>query len=440
MNEVKYIKKAEKSAFTDEQKVKDIVQGILDDIKENKEDAVAALTKQFDNYSGNILLTKEQIQEAKDSLSDQEKDDIAFAYERVRKFAEVQRETMTDCEVELSKGLIAGHKLIPVNTAGCYIPGGRYSHIASAIMSITTAKVAGVKNVVACTPTKEGKAILPAVIYTMDLCGADYILALGGVQGIASMANGLYTGHKADILVGPGNAFVAEAKRMLFGEVGIDMFAGPSEIGIIADDTADIDIVASDLVGQLEHGYNTPAWLFTTDEILANNIDAKVLEFIDLLPPTAKENAFAAWRDYGEVILCDSKESIAKISDEYASEHLEVHTNATDLEWYFDVLTNYGSLFMGEETTVAYGDKCSGPNHILPTKGAAKYTGGLYVGKFLKTVSYQKMTRDANKYLGPVCARISRAEGMEAHARTGDDRVKKYFPEIEFDLGEQCAQ
>ena len=429
----KYIKKASKTAYTDEADVKDIVENILKDIKDGGEKKVLEYTKKFDNYSGNILVTKEQIKIASDSLSDDLKNDIKIAHENVRKFAQAQKDSLGEFKITLANGLMAGQKQIPMNTAGCYIPGGRYSHVASVIMSITTAKVAGVKNVVASSPVKNGEAIPPAVLYAMDLCGADYILALGGVQSIAAMAYGLFSGYKADILVGPGNAYVAEAKRMLFGEVGIDMFAGPSEVAVIADETADLNIVASDLVGQAEHGPTTPAWLFTTDEKLANQMDKKVLELIEKLPKTARGAANTAWKDYGEIILCENKEEVLKISDEYASEHLEVHTS--NLEWYLENLTNYGSLFLGEETTVAFGDKCAGPNHILPTKGAAKYTGGLYVGKFIKTVTYQQMTREGVKDLGPVSSRISRVEGMEAHARTTDDRLKKYYPNENFDLG-----
>ena len=430
---IQYIKKAAKTAYTDEGNTKEIVKNLLENIKEKGESEAIRLTKEFDKYEGDILISKEEIERAKQALSPELKKDIQLAYANVKKFAQAQRDTLTECEIEITDGLIAGHKLIPMNTAGCYIPGGRYSHVASVIMSITTAKVAGVKNVIASSPAKSGEAIPNAVLYAMDLCGADYILALGGVQSIAAMTYGLFTGHKADILVGPGNAFVAEAKRMLYGEVGIDMFAGPSEVAVIADSSADINIVASDLIGQAEHGYNSPAWLFTTDKNLANNIDSKMQEMMQTLPGVPKESAMSAWRDYGEIILCDTREELVEISDQYASEHLEVQTE--DLDWFLENLTNYGSLFLGEETTVAYGDKCSGPNHILPTKGAAKYTGGLYVGKFIKTVTYQRMERETTRHLGPVSSRISRLEGMEAHARTTDDRLKKYFPNEEFDLG-----
>ena len=272
----------------------------------------------------------------------------------------------------------------------------------------------------------------PAILYTLDLCGADTVLAMGGIQGIASMAFGLFGCKPADILVGPGNQFVAEAKRILYGRVGIDMFAGPSEIMVIADATADPEIVAWDLVGQAEHGYNSPAWLISLDKNLAEKVIDLVPGYIAELPEINRVNAEAAWRDYGEVIVVDTKEEAVQVSDEYASEHLEVH--CADLDWWLNSLSNYGSLFLGEETTVAFGDKTSGPNHILPTKGAARYTGGLSAGKFMKTVTWQRMTREANRDIAQVTARISRLEGMEAHAKTADIRLVKWFPGENFDL------
>jgi sulfopropanediol 3-dehydrogenase len=267
----------------------------------------------------------------------------------------------------------------------------------------------------------------------MDLSGADTILAIGGVQGIASMAFGLFTGNPADILVGPGNRFVAEAKRLLFGRVGIDLFAGPTEIAIIADETADPDIVAIDLVGQAEHGPDSPAWLITSSRELGEAVIEKMQGYIDALPQVQREAADSAWRDYGEVVLCDTREEVAKVSDDYAAEHLEVQ--AADLDWWLGRLKNYGSLFVGEEATVAFGDKCSGTNHILPTKGAGRYTGGLSASKFIKVVTYQRQTQDATRDVASACARISRSEGMEGHARTGDARLAKYFPNEQFDLG-----
>jgi sulfopropanediol 3-dehydrogenase len=328
----------------------------------------------------------------------------------------------------------AGQKLVPMNVAGCYVPTGRYAHIASAYMSVATAKAAGVKTVIACSTPFRGEGIHPHVLYAMTVAGADIIMTLGGVQAIATLANGLFTGKPADIVVGPGNKFVAEAKRMLFGKVGIDVFAGPSEVAVIADETADPAIVASDLVGQMEHGHESPAWLFTTSQALAEDVMARIPTLIAALPPTARDAAAAAWRDYGEVILCESRAEVVEVSDRYASEHLEVH--AADLDWWLENLSNYGSLFLGEETTVAFGDKASGPNHILPTKFAARYSAGLSVHKFLKPLTWQRMDRAACKVIALASARISRLEGMEAHARTSDDRMAKYYPGHNFDLGQ----
>jgi len=427
-----YLKKAEKTPATGEQDTRRIVQEMLDDIESGGEAKAREYAANLDKWTGEIVVSKEEIKTAGESLSQRARDDIQFAYERVKKFAEAQLASMTEFETELSPGLIAGQRLIPVQTAGCYIPGGRYAHIASAIMSVTTAKVAGVKNVVACSPTRGDSGVHPSILYAADLAGADTILALGGVQGIAAMAFGLFSGHPADILVGPGNRFVAEAKRILYGRVGIDMFAGPTEIAVIADETADPNIVASDLISQAEHGFDSPAWLISTSEDLAKEVMARIPDCIARLGEPNRSAAEGAWRDYGEVVIADTREEAVIQSDIYAAEHLEVHT--ADLEWWLANLSNYGSLFLGEETTVTYGDKASGPNHILPTKGAARYSGGLSVGKFIKTVTWQRMNREANRDVGAVSARISRAEGMEGHALAGDDRLHKYFPEEQFEL------
>lgn len=429
---IQTLKQATRQPTSGEADTRRIVGEILDNIREGGEKRVRRYAADFDRWEGEIVVSREAIAAAAAKVPARLKDDIAFAYARVRDFAERQRESIREFEVELSPGLFTGQRLIPVKTAGCYVPGGRYAHVASAIMSIATAKVAGVENIVACSvPTAEHAGIHPGILYTMDLCGADYILNLGGVQGIAAMAYGLFTGHPADILVGPGNRFVAEAKRMLFGQVGIDLFAGPTEILVIADATADPAIVASDLVGQAEHGPDSPAWLVSLDRELAEKVMALVPGVIERLPEPQRKAAAAAWRDYGEVVLCDSREEAVKTSDRYAPEHLEVQ--AEDRDWWLQHLANYGSLFLGEETTVAFGDKCSGTNHILPTKGAGRYTGGLSVHKFIKAVTYQRMTREANREVAQVTARIARLEGMEAHARTGDDRLAKYFPGERFD-------
>lgn len=429
---VEYLKKAEKTAATGEDDTRKIVADMLSAIESGGEEKAIEYNQILDKFTGNVVITAEEIKVAATKVSQQVKDDIQFAYDRVRGFAEKQREALIDFEVELSPGLFAGQRQIPVSTAGCYIPGGRYSHVASAVMSVATAKAAGVDHVIACSPPKPDEGVNPAIIYTANLCGADTILAMGGVQGIAAMAFGLFTGHAADILVGPGNRFVAEAKRMLYGRVGIDLFAGPTEIAIIADKTADPHLVTSDLVGQAEHGLDTPCWLITTDRELGEKVMDMMPGYIAKLPDTARNAAEVSWRDYGEVVLCSTREEAARVSDDYAGEHLEVQ--AEDLDWWVKRLRNYGSLFVGEETTVAFGDKCSGTNHILPTKGAGRYTGGLSVGKFIKTVTTQRMSREANREVAAACARISRLEGMEAHARTGDDRLGKYFPDEDFRL------
>ena len=423
---ITYLKKAVKTPQTGTDKTRKIVTDMLTKIEAGGEAAALAYGQDLDGYNGDAIVSVEMIENAGKTVSDQLKDDIKFAYDRVTKFAEAQKASIREFETELSPGLWAGQKLIPIETAGCYVPGGRYAHVASAIMSIATAKVAGVENVIACSAPSGEDGPHPAILYAMNMCGADTILSLGGVQGIAAMAFGLFTGKPARLLVGPGNRFVAEAKRMLYGRVGIDMFAGPTEIAVIADETADAAVVAEDLVSQAEHGPDSPAWLITTSRNLAEDVMAQMDRHINALPEIAKNAATVAWRDYGEVILCDSDEEAATISDEYAAEHLEVHT-AKDA-WYTNRLKNYGSLFVGEETTVTYGDKCSGTNHILPTKGAAHYTGGLSVHKFMKVVTTQRMTREANREVGQAAARISRLEGMEGHARAADVRLRKYFP------------
>ncbi|MGA9537587.1 MAG: histidinol dehydrogenase [Desulfobacterales bacterium] len=428
---VEYLKKATKTAETGETKTREIVVNMLNDIRENGETAIKKYAQKLDNWTGDFIITQDDIAKAAATLDQRTKDDIQFAHEQVFTFAKKQRESMLEFETELHPGVIAGQKLIPVNVAGCYVPGGRFAHAASALMSIATAKAAGVPYVVACSPSHHGGGIHPSILYAMSVCKPDVIMTLGGVQAVAAMAYGIFTGKPADILVGPGNKFVAEAKRILYGEVGIDVFAGPSEICIIADETADPDIVAADLVGQAEHGYDSPAVLISTSQTLAKEVMKRVPEVIAALP--APEVAEASWRDYGEVIVTSTREEAAKVSDEYASEHLEIQ--AADLDWWLNTLTNYGSLFLGEESTVAYGDKTSGPNHILPTKKAGRYSGGLSAGKFIKTVTYQRLTREANRQIGCVSARISRLEGMEAHARTSDVRLAKYFPDEKFDLG-----
>ena len=395
--------------------------------------AALEYAEKFDGYDGNVILTRDDIEAAAEQVPDRLKDDIRFAHDNVRRFAEVQKSTLTNVELEVSPGLILGQKAIPISGAGCYVPGGRYSHVASAIMTVTTAKVAGCNHIVACSPPRPDIGIAPAIVYAADLCGADTILAMGGVQGVAAMTFGLFGLPKANILVGPGNQFVAEAKRILFGRVGIDMFAGPTDSLILADKTADAGVVAADLVGQAEHGYNSPVWLVTDDRPLAERVMQLVPDLIDDLPEVNRDNARAAWRDYAEVILCDDREEMAATSDDYAPEHLTVQ--AADEDWWLGRLRCYGSLFLGEETTVAFGDKASGTNHVLPTSGAASYSGGLSVHKFMKIVTWQRATREGARPIAEATARISRLEGMEGHARTADIRLAKYFPGVNFDLG-----
>ncbi|MEP3276853.1 MAG: histidinol dehydrogenase [Stappiaceae bacterium] len=427
-----YLKKATLTAESDASQVHETVKTILAEIEEGGEAKAMEYAKKFDNYDGNVLLTNEEIEAACALVPDRLKKDIQFAHDNVKRFAQTQKATVSDVELEIVPGMIAGQKAIPVDAAACYVPGGRYSHIASAIMTVTTAKVAGCRHITACSPPAPNVGVAPAIVYAAHICGADKIMAMGGVQGVASMTFGLFGLPKANILVGPGNQFVAEAKRILFGRVGIDMIAGPTDSLILADSTADAHIVATDLVSQAEHGYNSPVWLVTDDRSLADKVMALVPGLIDDLPELNRKNAFAAWRDYAEVILCADREEMAATSDDYAPEHLTVQ--AEDLDWWLQRLTCYGSLFLGEETTVSYGDKATGTNHVLPTSGAASYTGGLSVHKYMKIVTWQRATREGAKPVAEATARISRLEGMEGHARAADVRLAKYFPDETFDL------
>ncbi len=429
---VEYLKKADRKSTDDAGDVRATVQAILDEIEAGGDEAAMRYAAKFDRYDGNVVLTRDEIEAATAKVSTKLKDDIRFAWDNVRRFAEAQKETIKDMEIEVVPGLMAGQKAIPCQAAGCYAPGGRYSHIASALMTVTTAKVAGCGHITACSPPRPEIGVAPAIIYTADLCGADSILALGGVQGVAAMAFGLFGLPKSDILVGPGNQFVAEAKRILFGRVGIDMFAGPTDSLILADETADPYIVAWDLVGQAEHGYNSPVWLATTHRPLAEKVMELVPGLIAQLPDLNSENAAAAWRDMAEIMVVADREELAEVADRYAPEHL--HVQAADLDWFLKRLQCYGSLFLGEETTVAFGDKASGTNHVLPTSGAARYTGGLSVHKYMKLVTWQRATRDGAKPIAEATARISRLEGMEGHARTADVRLEKYFPDETFSL------
>lgn len=428
-----YLKKASKTAETSDGETRPIVMEMLAKIERSGEAAARDYAQTLDGWNGEIVVSQESFREAERNLAETVKDDIRYAHARVRDFAQHQRDSQREFETTLVDGLVVGQRLIPVTTAGCYVPGGRYAHAASAIMSCCTAKVAGVENVIAASPASKARGgVHPAILYAMRISGADQVLALGGVQAIAALTLGLFTGHPADIVVGPGNRFVAEAKRVLFGRIGIDVIAGPTESMVAADDTADPAIVAADLAGQAEHGADSPVWLVTTSRDLGEKVLALMPGLIGALPDLSRTAAEAAWRDYGEVILTETREESCAVCDRYAPEHL--HVQARDLDWWLARLRNYGSLFLGEETTVAFGDKCSGPNHILPTRGASRYAGGLNVQKFLKVLTYQRMTQAATRDVAQVASRISRLEGMEGHAMTGDVRLAKYFPGEDFRL------
>ncbi len=403
-------------------KVRGIVEGILGEIEENGDATVRKYSEKFDNWSPDTFrLSRAEIDACYDAISEEAKADIQFAQTQVRNFAQIQRDSMKDVEVETLPGIVLGHKHVPVNAAGCYVPGGKYPLIASAHMSVVTAKVAGVPRVIACAPPFNGKPH-PAVVVAMDMAGADEIYCAGGVQAVGMMAIGTETCPPVDILVGPGNAFVAEAKRQLFGRVGIDLFAGPTETLIIADDTSDGEICAADLLGQAEHGINSPAVLITNSEKLANDTIAEVERQRHLL--STGDVAGKAWDDYGQVILCESYEEMVGMADFIASEHVQVMTK--DPNYFKENMTNYGALFLGLETNVAYGDKVIGTNHTLPTNKAARYTGGLWVGKFLKTCTFQRITEEGSVMIGEYCSRLCALEGFAGHKEQADIRLRRF--------------
>jgi sulfopropanediol 3-dehydrogenase len=422
---VEYLKRGRDAALRaeDQAKVRATVEGILSDIERRGDVAVRELSVKFDGWDReDYRLTSSEIKDCVGQLSSRDIEDIRFAQEQVRNFAQHQRNSMLDIEVETLPGVTLGHKHIPVNSVGCYVPGGKYPLLASAHMSVITAKVAGVDRIATCAPPYHGKPA-PAIVAAQHLAGADEIYCLGGVQAIGAMAIGTQSIGAVDMLVGPGNAFVAEAKRQMFGRVGIDLFAGPTETLVIADESVDGEICATDLLGQAEHGPNSPAILLTNSRKLAQDTMSEIQRILGILPTA--EVAAKAWDEYGEVIVCESEEEMVKEADRIASEHVQVMTR--DPDYFLNNMTNYGALFLGPRTNVAFGDKVIGTNHTLPTLKAARYTGGLWVGKFLKTVTYQRVTTDAaSALIGEYCSRLCMLEGFVGHAEQANIRVRRY--------------
>ncbi|MGI9345234.1 MAG: histidinol dehydrogenase [Gammaproteobacteria bacterium] len=421
---IRYLKKGKsvEEVAADANKVKNTVEEILAEIEAGGDTAVRKYSSRFDKWApDSFRMDQAAIAACYAELPDQQKQDIEFAQTQVRNFAQVQRQALQDVEVETLPGITLGHKNIPVSSVGCYVPGGKYPLVASAHMSVVTARVAGVERVIATAPPYQGRPN-PAIVVAMDMAGADEIYVLGGVQAVAAMALGTESVGAVDMLVGPGNAFVAEAKRQLFGRVGIDLLAGPTETLVIADDSTDGELCATDLLGQAEHGPTSPAVLLTDSEALAQETQREIEQQLKTL--ATADIAGAAWRDYGQVILCDTREEMLQVANEIASEHVQVMTRDTD--YFLNNMRNYGALFLGPETNVSYGDKVIGTNHTLPTKKAARYTGGLWVGKFIKTCTYQRVTAEASAMIGRYCSRLCEIEGFAGHQEQADIRVRRY--------------
>ncbi len=424
---IEYIKKgmAAENSAANQEKTREIVHDILKKVAKNGDKAIRELSEKFDKWNPkSFRLSDTQIQETISKVTSKTIEDIKWAQSQVRRFAQIQKSALRDVEIETIPGVILGHKNIPINSVGCYVPGGRYPMVASAHMSVLTAKVAGVKKIIACTPPDPKTGLPPAeTVAAMHLGGADEIYILGGVQAMAAMAYGAIGMPQVDMIVGPGNQYVAEAKRQLFGKVGIDLLAGPTETLVIADDTTDAEMVVTDLLGQAEHGPNSPAVLLTNSKKLALSIEAEITKQLAVLETA--DLAGVSWRDYGEIILVDTYEEMVKVADDIASEHVQINTK--NPEYFLQNMTNYGALFLGNRTNVAYGDKAIGTNHTLPTKKAARFTGGLWVGKFIKTCTYQKVTTDeASVLVGNYCSRLCEIEGFVGHKKQADIRVERY--------------
>ncbi len=423
-----YLKRGDNAEAFERAMVEDTVRRMLADICQNREDAILKYARDLDKWTNpQVRLSEDRIRQVEAMLPETWKQDVAYAISQVQDFARVQKASMQEVEVELQPGVILGHKHIPVGSVGCYIPGGKYPLVAGAFMTAGTAQVAGVETIIGTAPPRDADGMYPQTLYALKASGAGALYSLGGVQALASMAYGCFDMPACDMICGPGNPFVAEAKRQLFGTTGIDLLAGPTEILIIADGTVDAALVATDLLGQAEHGPDSPVWLIVTDEAFGRAVMAEVEKQLLTLP--TREIAEKAWRNNGEVVVARDREEAAELSDSYAAEHLELLTGEDD--WYFQRLKNYGSLFIGEESTVAYGDKGVGTNHTLPTGRAARFTGGLWVGKFLKTCTYQRLTPAASRHIAPVISRICEGEGMLAHGITADVRYTRFAPKNE---------